>query len=1577
MASAPRSFHALFDAQALASPDALAVAAARGGSSKDKVEVESPELPAWCTSASTYTQVTSRSRILAAGLAATCPEGVVSPAVGSPLLAVQVPRTHPDFVPLLVAASRRGLPFVLLSTDLPDLAKEAQRNSWILENLQPSLLVKVDVDALADKAQSSVLTVTVAQLLAAAALDPSRGAGIAKDPHIEADCTWCLLFTGGSQRLKVARCTHAMVLHEQTAYPRMAPLRGGPPRVLGNVSCFWPAAALGQLSIALAYGGCLVITEASEPLELRRAVESAQIDVLGLVPDQLGLLAQEPSRELPWVRLVFSWGERLPPNVARRWASHPRAQLQELLIATEYWLALCAEPLGPEPTTARPVAGAEVVALCVVGSDAGEAASEPAAPSASRTIMRPGEVGELCIAGPMVTPGYLDIGPGSGSSASPSPLLSPFAAVGDRRFFTTGDLVRVVPGGFVFLGRGDMLTKEKGQWVDMAEVEARLQALESVSEARIVPDPYNPSSFHAFVALDLADRPAHVALRQVRTSLTQRVSMHLVQKLPRNCATRKVDLAELRSAIQLGGLESWPILPAPVSTLASVKASGQGPPVELVSRLMEKGLSQLRWTVGLLLFALIGFARPGALFEQRRRPGGSGRAVVVAVAALLWRVFAGAPLGLLTFSYMHLASVYGDDWDSRSTCLIHEVPFGRFGAIALLHVCRHFSRAAHWALLAWSATGLGLACSTGKPLSWTIAFWAGVGHQAALEGHRWIDPGYWQRHLRWNCLRLKDFYRMALAAITARLQGRSRNGYGAAISEIGAKVAAEVPTKDDDTSVSPTSTGAGDGDRVVGKGAWNADAQSYACAQEASTKEELEKWRGRYDRYWWHNVVQTVVAYSAEEMGQIRAALALPPTAGAPCGGLGCGGVSASAAAPPEAQKLFCLIEQVDPSLQPVTMDMSLSGMDSLRLSLLASLIQANLGVGLTGLQLHGAATPRELLGIVELEESAAVQERKRRGGSEGESNLGSDSGAEASNKYAFWWSPGQHTPMGAWVLRSDEAIDTDVLLAATQWVVDRHSALRAVRMEPLRLTSFLYDSAVLCSLYLPLAHRLVSRIVGWGFANSWPRVEVRSRVQVYPTGWGNTPLEVVDMHGGQDMLESAFARRRRDFGRKPPFDIALYRLHVQLLGEWEMWGGSKVVILAEPPCSDITASSPSARFRYRDVPRNLEGVLLSPHDVDWPPPPWGFPALFAARLSDGSIAWLRFESFDRLRVIWKANEQDTRYSRMWGKRRAFGTRAIAEVAGEVVVSFLFVQIFHCFADGACYYPVVGDLTDAYNHAVAEMQKGVRGPGGAFSLPRRPPPPEAFAVLQGRLLETLRGRPAADRHSLRGSVWGYSGQGYSHMMCLQGEAIEALNLCAMRYSIPLDYLLLVLVILGIARASGEERVELTLYVPMRDGHEVSMVGLFADWRDIVVAVPREHATVLGVAVEVADVLRQRRWSVYNALRKSERTVCNFMHLDPQANRGIFKQVEDGQWSGGDVLGLDARRGKELGWTNQPLRFDFVQEHAKSWWLSVNVEYARYPPAWMRRFICAVEEAVVDLALRPTALAHRQFPEEFY
>eukprot|EP00928_Gymnodinium_smaydae_P024723 TRINITY_DN19924_c0_g2_i1.p1 TRINITY_DN19924_c0_g2~~TRINITY_DN19924_c0_g2_i1.p1 ORF type:complete len:1439 (-),score=217.03 TRINITY_DN19924_c0_g2_i1:231-4340(-) len=1369
---------------------------------------------------------------------------------------------------------------------------------------------------------------------------------------------------------------------------------------------------MGQLSLSLAYGGCLVVSEASDPLALRQVVEGERVDVLGLVPDQLAFIAQEPARELPWVRLLLSWAEKLPPHIARRWADHPRAVFRELLIATEYWLTLYAEPLGSEPARMCPVRGARVVALRPPEEPGAETGAS--ACSSSSTPLVCGEVGELCMAGSMVTPGYLDVGGATSSSASP------FAEVCGERYFRTGDLVRVVPGGFVFVGRKDMLTKEKGQWVDMTEVETRLQGLENVREARIIADPQNPSMFHAFAALSV-ERPVLLsggeassqgssfeALRKVKASLPQRVSLHILPALPRNVATRKIDLAELKNILALGQPKSWPI------SVDSKHDSGVGvPPDFLRERLLTKASRQGCWTG--LLFTVGMFGGLLGAFRSRKASDESR----------LWQGWNVFPVGLFTLPYMFLATVYIDERSSLVALVRDEIPFGRFGLMLGLHASRSLFRPAHILLHAWAFGGLCIATIRKRPISWIVAFWCGAGHQADRECDYWLYAGNWYRHSLWvaqrcrrslslpfqytasftfqliswrapssevtesSCLGLVDAESPPLNELNVELLSKNKsesNGKEIATTDVGCMLAGdtEALSHDQNCDQGPCHDSAEREQPQAENGA-KADAAAAEDEDAEKSEENAELQRWHHDMWWWYNCTETYLDVPEGDVEVVRAATKSSvnaPSAAAALGGLGCGGAPTAAGAdrPAEAQRLLGLLEQADPSLQPANLDTPLSGLDSLRVTLLASLIQVELGISLTASRIQGASTPRELLSVLKFEDAAQADSSEATPSSCSQARSG-------EREFAVWWSPGQHTPMGAWVLRSDVVVDHELLLAATQWLIDRHSACRSVRADPLRFMSFMYDTAVLSTLYLPSLPRFIQKVVGWGLSRAWPRIAVRERARVYPEGWGNTPLEVIEILDGQDALERAFDNRRWSFKDKPPFDIALFELKLHLVGGWDLHNEGRVEI------SEAEHGAPGTginAFHYHHVEYGHRGQLVGPNSPEWLPPPYAFPALFCVRLDDGGVVWLRFEQRNILKVVWKPDtDPNTRYMRCWGTRASAidGEKESEQACKLTTLSYLFVQIFHCYADGYCYYPLVGDLLDAYHRgrfredpqcATEAAGNQLAHPVREFIPPRRPRPPEAYLALQGRLFDTLRSRLGVpDRHSLRGSIWRYSGEGYGHHICVQGVAHEVLSLCASRYAIPFDYLLLSAIILAVARAGGDEKVEMTLYVPMRDGHEASVVGLFADWRDIAVAVPCAHATVLGVAVQVADILRQRRWAVYNALRKPERTVVNFMPLDPQS-RGHFRQLEDGQWTrSGDTLGHRNQRGNDLEWTNQPLRFDLVQEHPTAWWIKLGCEYAAHPPPWTRRFLRALEDFIPDLALQPTTLAHKPYPDEFY
>merc|ERR1712232_871861 len=144
---------------------------------------------------------------------------------------------------------------------------------------------------------------------------------------------------------------------------------------------------------------------------------------------------------------------------------------------------------------------------------------------------------------------------------------------------------------------------------------------------------------------------------------------------------------------------------------------------------------------------------------------------------------------------------------------------------------------------------------------------------------------------------------------------------------------------------------------------------------------------------------------------------------------------------------------------------------------------------------------------------------------------------------------------------------------------------------------------------------------------------------------------------------------------------------------------------------------------------------------------------------------------------------------------------------------------------------------------------------------------------------------------------------------------------------PVDSVILGLIVCANARAGepvDENRgarevrplsaVRMTLYVPSRDGAgEANEAGLFADWRDIEVNTKQDSATVLGVLLEVAHILRTRQWALFNPILKPEITMVNFQPHDtlPASSRGGFKQVPEGVWRLGDRLSRLDKRGSEL------------------------------------------------------------------
>lgn len=234
-----------------------------------------------------------------------------------------------------------------------------------------------------------------------------------------------LLSGGSTGSPKLHAITHEMMISEHENYRYIMDRVGcrGPWRVLQQSPAVWPASQFGQINIAIALAGTLVIAEAKPVKELAEEIERFSVNLVGGSPSQLGPLAEYLSEGYP-MKVMFSWGESLNRNLGKNIKeSFPRTCVIELLVATEYWLSMFCTDLSGK---------FERVPNCRVEVEDKDSNG----------------VGQLKISGPMVGSEYL----------------------------ITQDLIRVscVDQKIEFVGRKDFMTKVGANWFDVRELEAQI-----------------------------------------------------------------------------------------------------------------------------------------------------------------------------------------------------------------------------------------------------------------------------------------------------------------------------------------------------------------------------------------------------------------------------------------------------------------------------------------------------------------------------------------------------------------------------------------------------------------------------------------------------------------------------------------------------------------------------------------------------------------------------------------------------------------------------------------------------------------------------------------------------------------------------------------------------------------------------------------------------------------------------------------------------------------------------------------------------------------------------------------------
>ena len=447
---------------------------------------------------------------LAAALARELPAGRAPVAV--------VGHKEPEMLVAFLGVLKTGRPYVPI-----DAVSPSQRNERILQ------------------AAGAALVLTPKGV--AARLADAPGAS-AKPVALGPDDPWYIIFTSGSSGdpkgvVITSGCLCAFLdwlLAEHTFAP-------GAETFLNQAPFSFDLSVM-DLYASLLSGGTLVSLtkqEIVEPKRLFAALAGSGTTVWVSTPTFAQLCLAEPTFRaslLPAVRRFLFCGETLAPAVVdallRRF---PAAEVWNTYGPTEATVATTSvrldraalERWSPLPV-GRPRPGSRVQVLRADGR---------AAPD--------GERGEIVIAGPNVSPGYL---------GRPDLTAQAFFTDGGEQAYRTGDRGHFEEGLLFFDGRADNQIKLHGYRIELGDVEANLCALPGVRDAAVlaVPREGPPESLAAFVILA---RPPEATefetARALRRELGRRLpaymvprAIHVLEAFPRtdNGKTDRRRLAE-------------------------------------------------------------------------------------------------------------------------------------------------------------------------------------------------------------------------------------------------------------------------------------------------------------------------------------------------------------------------------------------------------------------------------------------------------------------------------------------------------------------------------------------------------------------------------------------------------------------------------------------------------------------------------------------------------------------------------------------------------------------------------------------------------------------------------------------------------------------------------------------------------------------------------------------------------------------------------------------------------------------------------------------------------------------------
>jgi amino acid adenylation domain-containing protein len=160
-----------------------------------------------------------------------------------------------------------------------------------------------------------------------------------------------------------------------------------------------------------------------------------------------------------------------------------------------------------------------------------------------------GEVGDLYIRGPGLSPGYW---------RDPEKTKSSFVPYGGDRIYRTGDLARVGTDGVIyFVGRVDTQIKSRGYRIELGEIEAALSLLKELKESAVVAIPTDGFENNLICCAYVVQENSVIPHSEIRRKLSALLPAYMLPsrwtsfcQLPKN-ANGKIDRRKIQDLFVL------------------------------------------------------------------------------------------------------------------------------------------------------------------------------------------------------------------------------------------------------------------------------------------------------------------------------------------------------------------------------------------------------------------------------------------------------------------------------------------------------------------------------------------------------------------------------------------------------------------------------------------------------------------------------------------------------------------------------------------------------------------------------------------------------------------------------------------------------------------------------------------------------------------------------------------------------------------------------------------------------------------------------------------------------------------